>query len=701
MKIRNWIDDISENYILAAILLIFLFFGLTRIGNVGVQYDEILFGNAALGKIDNTFIAREFLGIPTLLMAHIGALKAYLYYPIFALFGVSAETIRIPAVILTLFSAFALYLLSAKIFGKKTALLAVLFFALSPSVIQHTRYDVGPNAIELFLKIISLYLVLLLSQTRKLRYAALPVLAVFAGVFNKLNFIWFLNGLLVSLTVLHFKPLLNLEFQAGKRELKLPLILSAGFGLSYLYCFSAVGGYNASGYVSLSALKLNFAVVSNNLIGVLDGTAFYNYAFGNLQSVWAPFFVWAVILIITAGFPLSIRSSDIRNSQKTRYYHFILLNLVLTVVQIYFTGLAIASWHALTIFPFISIAMAYSLRLLYDFCKKRLKFEGLRLTAAFLLIISALTAYNIGINLKYVSACNFPPKNHSWSAEIYNLINYAKERPEKFISLDWGTHTQLIAFTGAKNKFYELLWILNGAGDAESRKILFENCMDGADNLFIMHSPETSSFINPRNNFFETVKEHNLEAQKVKEFRESGGRVIFEIYRVGSPLPSSAVRQETGEGAVWRNPDAREEAAPPALRIEPADGENTEVRRYQQPFVLSPGSGYHINVPKFICDEVRLSLHCAWPFGRSWLAKTQVNVIILYDSTEKATKAVFFADDNPSGRELRVSAGPYPIKEIIVTVRPPDTFYPYPESAVLREITFVAYKKPEAETAKK
>ena len=78
-----------------------------------------------------------------MLMSYIGALKAWLYMPIFSVFGVSAETIRVPIVIITLFSIIILYILCTKALNKKIALIAVLFFALAPSVIEHVRYDVG------------------------------------------------------------------------------------------------------------------------------------------------------------------------------------------------------------------------------------------------------------------------------------------------------------------------------------------------------------------------------------------------------------------------------------------------------------------------------------------------------------------------------------------------------------------------------
>src|SRR5690606_14881322 len=60
---------------------------LHRISRPGPLYDEILFVNAALGGIDGSFVHSTVLGVPFMLMSYVGALKAWLHAPVFALFG--------------------------------------------------------------------------------------------------------------------------------------------------------------------------------------------------------------------------------------------------------------------------------------------------------------------------------------------------------------------------------------------------------------------------------------------------------------------------------------------------------------------------------------------------------------------------------------------------------------------------------------
>src|SRR5947209_16830245 len=90
---------LSDGLAIAA-ACIFIFLAAYRIELPGLYYDELAFVNAALGAPDNTFIYMRLGRLPFLVFPYMGALKAWGYYPIFHHFGVSALTIRLPAILL-------------------------------------------------------------------------------------------------------------------------------------------------------------------------------------------------------------------------------------------------------------------------------------------------------------------------------------------------------------------------------------------------------------------------------------------------------------------------------------------------------------------------------------------------------------------------------------------------------------------------
>src|SRR4026208_2615827 len=69
--------------VLALSLLVFAAAAGHPIALPGLDYEEVLFGNAATGGENSSFIYRRLFGVPVLLMNYIGALKAYLFAPIF------------------------------------------------------------------------------------------------------------------------------------------------------------------------------------------------------------------------------------------------------------------------------------------------------------------------------------------------------------------------------------------------------------------------------------------------------------------------------------------------------------------------------------------------------------------------------------------------------------------------------------------
>src|SRR5207237_8011722 len=79
---------------------IFIFLAAYRIELPGLYMDELDFVNAAQGAPDNTMIHMRLGSVPLFIMPYLGALNAWIYAPIFGLFGVSPLTTRLPALLL-------------------------------------------------------------------------------------------------------------------------------------------------------------------------------------------------------------------------------------------------------------------------------------------------------------------------------------------------------------------------------------------------------------------------------------------------------------------------------------------------------------------------------------------------------------------------------------------------------------------------
>lgn len=123
----------------------------------GLQYDEVLFVNAALGGVDDSFIHKRIHGIPVMLLPYIGALKSFLYYLVFKLFGVSVESIRIPVIVISCMTLWVGFQMVRFLYSPGLACLFVLLLATDPAFIFQSKLDWGPVVLMMFFKMLALY----------------------------------------------------------------------------------------------------------------------------------------------------------------------------------------------------------------------------------------------------------------------------------------------------------------------------------------------------------------------------------------------------------------------------------------------------------------------------------------------------------------------------------------------------------------
>ena len=185
-----------EMVALLSLLSLYLALATYKIHLPGLNYDEMLFVGPAAG-------AQPYLklfGLPLLSSPYMGALKTWIYIPIFKLFGLSAVSIRLPAILISCGTLAFGYLLLRRILNSQWAVAFTLACAVHPGFIELTRWDKGPNVLMLFFKALCLYLLVRWLETpRFFSWSLAGVIAACAlGFFDKFNFIWFVVALVFS-----------------------------------------------------------------------------------------------------------------------------------------------------------------------------------------------------------------------------------------------------------------------------------------------------------------------------------------------------------------------------------------------------------------------------------------------------------------------------------------------------------------------
>jgi 4-amino-4-deoxy-L-arabinose transferase-like glycosyltransferase len=144
-------------YINGALLLsiaTFVAAGLCLIPFPGLQTDEALFGWAIYAPRETTAYIEAFHGaLPVMLMAYLGALKAWLYTPILAVWEPSAWSIRFPVLMLGAATIWLFFKLLDRLQGKRAALLGCALLATDPTFLLTTCFDWGPVVLQRFLSV--------------------------------------------------------------------------------------------------------------------------------------------------------------------------------------------------------------------------------------------------------------------------------------------------------------------------------------------------------------------------------------------------------------------------------------------------------------------------------------------------------------------------------------------------------------------
>lgn len=180
-----------------AVLLFFLL-GLLLIPLAGIQDDEALFA----GPLFSAPFLPLTLPIlhhhpPLMVFAYTGALKTYVFWPVFKLFAPGPHSLRLPVLLMGAATIAIFYLFAKRIAGGAAALLAVALLATDPTFLFTNTFDFGPVAPQHLLFIGGCWLV----ARGNLRAGCF---AFGLAMWDKAIFIWSLAGLLCAVSIAYW-----------------------------------------------------------------------------------------------------------------------------------------------------------------------------------------------------------------------------------------------------------------------------------------------------------------------------------------------------------------------------------------------------------------------------------------------------------------------------------------------------------------
>jgi hypothetical protein len=515
-----------------------------RIDLPGLYMDEVDFVNAAQGAHDNTMIHMRLGSMPLLIMPYLGALKAWIYAPVFALFGASPLTIRFPAILLAAVTLLILYQLMQAKLGAVWALIPLWIMAVDPANLFPSRLDWGPTVLMHFFQ--ATILALWLSYREKPKLLKLVFICICAGLgfFDKFNFIWLIIAFVVGISLCYPDSLKNLwVFSPRFVRWAAVILLCIGLGTTLFFILPVLHLHGAR----LPPMSLQARW--NGLLSTLSGVAVAHLIFENSSGIisFVPFWLIATDCALALAC-LFFTVNNAEASENRRHGLFFLLMGFLVFVQIVITPQAGGPHHYSMIFPLPLLAFVFLAQPLY----RQVDIKKLRGFAALLLVSVALGVFLVNVhNLAgYLSRCRTSSHyNPRWSPEIYSLSQYINEHgleAQGVILVDWGLYNQLHALAPRElqrrmHDYWPTFQNL-GKDNQEEQTANLNFIFPEGKSLAVTFAASKETFPETRQNFLAALAGHpELKSRLLKEFWYAGEK-IYEVYEIDRSPQRTAIR---------------------------------------------------------------------------------------------------------------------------------------------------------------
>lgn len=457
----------------------------------GVQQDEALFAPGTYGRIQ---IESRWGDVPVMLMSYVGALKAWLYTPWFAVWNPSPFSLRIPAVGMAVAAVILFWLALRRLAGPAAATAGALLLTADTSFLLTTTLDWGPVALQLLLSGAAAFLLL------QGRFGWAGLLLGLA-LWNKAIFLWFLAPA---------APLL-LNIRPRRRLLILALAVTAG--ASPLLWYNVTHGWRTfreNGSLSAQYLLYRAGVARDTL----DGPALLGYLVPDDPSPFPRRSLLVPALLLAIAW-LAWRRKHLRLvAVASGYAAAVWLLMCLS-------GGGWSAHHVVLLWPVPHLMIALALGDLFA-ARPRLAIAALTV-----LVLSSLA-----VTARYIDLTIRSGPAQVWTDAIYPLTTtLTAAQPREVVVVDWGiSHPVLLLSAGRLPIVIGNEALLRDDAPPTERDLLRQR-IASPDVVFVSHpdGAEVHRRVNQR--LWDAAASLGYRKQPLQLVADSHGRPTFEIFR--------------------------------------------------------------------------------------------------------------------------------------------------------------------------
>lgn len=500
--------------------LLFLTIGLAFLSYPGIQNDEALFA------VQKYFPLYAFHGVPVMALNYLGALKTWIYIPIFALWPPSAMSLRLPVLLLGAGTVAMLCRFLEKTCGRNAAIVGALLLATDPVFLLTTTFDWGPVALQHFFLVACLFSAFLFHTTEKKVWLFCLFFCAGLALWDKALWMWVFTGMAIA-TVCVFPRQLWAKVTARN------LAIAAG---AFLLGASPFVVFNVENPLETfrSNSKFTFADLKQKgqvLLTTANGSSLFGYLVRGDGEGRA------------LGTVTPIEKVSIQIGGLTGQLHEDLMPwaVACAVAGIWFTGstrrlclfavicgftawgqMAVtvgaggAAHHAILLWPLPQILIAG----VFGKADKRiLYFIGTVLVAGNLLVLN-----------QYLTQFIRNGSPSGWSDATSTLTREIGHYPgRRIIMTDWGLFTPIEIVHGDHilPQIADGLFLPQGGTEAE-----YEYVFRDPSAIWVSHTPEAEVYTGIHARMLKRIREHGHQVRLIETIQDRNGRGIYELFQV-------------------------------------------------------------------------------------------------------------------------------------------------------------------------
>jgi 4-amino-4-deoxy-L-arabinose transferase-like glycosyltransferase len=517
--------------------------------HIGIENDEALFAQGIyLPRYDLFNIPVWGHRLPIMLMSYVGALKSWLYWPIFHVFGVRLSTLREPMLLAGVVSVWLFFPLLRRCAGRRAAVIGCSLLAVDSMYLVALTFDWGPVALQHLLIVGGTFLLVRFSQERRNSDLALGFFLFGLALWDKALAIWMLSGIAAGAVATYPRQVRDL---ARARHVGIAAASFVAGALPFLIFNVAKPFSSVQDNVRLELG--NLPAKAHFLMETAGGPGLFGWLTAEDVQTPAPHEPRGFVQhssagisrvfghprrnLLLYGFILALLLTPCIPRRDRRILQFSLIAMAVAWVQMAITANAGASvHHTILLWPFPEMAIAVS----FAAASRRLGRRGLPVAAA---ALTVMVVPGVLVMNEYFGVMVRNGGSQGWDDAVLELSDYLGAVPAKHVlCLDWGILDPLRLLGEGRLPLAFGNEEISRPTMNESERGAVRGMVSETGNVFVAHTREFEVFPGASDKLVAFAAQSGYERDVLKVIADRFGRPVFEVYRF-SDSKSPALEQ--------------------------------------------------------------------------------------------------------------------------------------------------------------